>query len=281
MNSRVLVLALSAIILVLNQFFLYPVLASEASNLTQVTEESSTLQIEQTPEEMTPNPIEVKITGNGDGSDSEINIDRESSTEIIQSNEVEIVNNIKITANTGDNEASDNTGDVTIKTGDVNINVKAINKVNQNSTVDECECETESPQPSPTSKPSETPSSSPFQTSTSSPHGGGGSGGTEGTSNSSVSEGGQILGVTLPETGGFSLFQATALALIMLLSGIILRLDLKKAQKYVKKNKIKRSFLFPEFFTQSFGKSFNFNFTLLAFFNLPARFKGLSPPTFF
>ena len=62
---------------------------------------------------------ELVITDNGSGSQSELNLTTQTQTDVIQSNDSQVSNNIDTSASTGNNEASLNTNsDVNITTGD-------------------------------------------------------------------------------------------------------------------------------------------------------------------
>ena len=83
--------------------------------------------------------LEIVITDNGSGSNNEVQTQVETSTNIEQSNESNISNEVVTEANTGGNEASGNTGgDINLTTGDVNQNLSIENSVN--SSVVETEC---------------------------------------------------------------------------------------------------------------------------------------------
>lgn len=81
---------------------------------------------------------ELSITGNGADSQNSINVEVKSETNIQQSNNAEIENDVSIEANTGENEANKNNGDASIATGDIstetnidnsNINTSVVNNV--------------------------------------------------------------------------------------------------------------------------------------------------------
>lgn len=75
---------------------------------------------------------ELVISGNGD-SENTIKVEAEQQTGVSQTNEANIVNTISIKAETGENEAEDNTGgDVSIETGDVDVNSSITNTANSN-----------------------------------------------------------------------------------------------------------------------------------------------------
>lgn len=77
----------------------------------------------------------INLSNNKNGSDSKntASLEQTASSETIQKNNADIVNNISLSANTGNNSASKNTGgDNEIDTGDVNIQFNLINFVNNN-----------------------------------------------------------------------------------------------------------------------------------------------------
>jgi hypothetical protein len=82
----------------------------------------------------------LEITGNGRDSNNDINLNLENATTVVQSNEADIKNEVKVEANTGGNEAEDNIGgDVEIDTGDVDVSSTVKNTANSNvADVDGC-----------------------------------------------------------------------------------------------------------------------------------------------
>ena len=81
--------------------------------------------------------LSVSVSGNGSGSFSAADVDISSTTTVIQTNTADVVNNIDLSANTGDNSATNNTdGDTTITTGDITQNVDVLNVANANGTND-------------------------------------------------------------------------------------------------------------------------------------------------
>jgi len=77
--------------------------------------------------------VTIEVSGNGSDSDNTVNYTQENEVEIEQENEADITNNIEVDANSGNNEAEDNTGgDVTIKTGKAEANVTVNNSANLN-----------------------------------------------------------------------------------------------------------------------------------------------------
>lgn len=77
---------------------------------------------------------EITVTGNGEGTSNTVNISSTQTNQVEQQNTAEITNNVEVTANTGNNEASDNTnGETNIATGNVNVETQIVNAgINQN-----------------------------------------------------------------------------------------------------------------------------------------------------
>jgi len=197
------------------------------------------------------NDFNYSIKNNGSGSINSISEDNNAENEYFVFNDLYLVNDIRNYSNTGGNKANKNNGKVFISTGDVFLDIILKNKdINSSKIVDTC-CAKVSPSPSPTpsGSPSPSPSPSPSGSPSPSPSGsptssccspttdipgpGGGGGGPGG--------GGEVLGASLPATGGFSLWTLTFLALLMLVSGVILRSDFTYAQTKFKK--ISRKFI--------------------------------------
>ncbi len=82
----------------------------------------------------------LEISGNGSDSDSEVNLEQSNEVTVEQNNWADVQNDVNVKANTGDNEAEDNTGgDVAIETGDSETNVSVSNTLNSNvASVDSC-----------------------------------------------------------------------------------------------------------------------------------------------
>jgi hypothetical protein len=77
--------------------------------------------------------ITVANVGNGDNSTNNAEVTQSTNTEIEQANSANIVNNVNLSANTGGNSASRNTGGInSITTGDANVILNLINFVNNN-----------------------------------------------------------------------------------------------------------------------------------------------------
>lgn len=75
----------------------------------------------------------LTISGNGAGAESEVEYENETSTTVVQNNVSNITNHVDVDADTGSNEAEENTGgDVMIETGDATAEVVLTNQVNSN-----------------------------------------------------------------------------------------------------------------------------------------------------
>jgi hypothetical protein len=82
------------------------------------------------------------ITGNGSDSDNELDLELENEVKLEQNNWADILNDVEVKSQTGDNEAEDNTGgEVEIETGDATADVTVDNMVNFNwADIDGCGC---------------------------------------------------------------------------------------------------------------------------------------------
>lgn len=75
----------------------------------------------------------LELSGNGADSNSTIELNRTQTTNVVQSNEAEINNDVQVKADTGSNEANKNTnGEISIDTGDAKVGVSVANSVNTN-----------------------------------------------------------------------------------------------------------------------------------------------------
>ncbi|HSX57960.1 MAG TPA: CHRD domain-containing protein [Candidatus Saccharimonadales bacterium] len=75
----------------------------------------------------------VVISGNGADSNNRVNFTSRNTTTIRQTNNADISNNIHVISNTGGNTANKNTGgDVSIRTGNSNVDVNVSNRANSN-----------------------------------------------------------------------------------------------------------------------------------------------------
>lgn len=77
--------------------------------------------------------LNVEVSGNGADSQNSVNTQIENSTSIVIENQAWIQNSVNIDANTGRNEASQNSGAVRISTGDISIDGGIKNRVNVSS----------------------------------------------------------------------------------------------------------------------------------------------------
>ena len=81
----------------------------------------------------------LEISGNGTSSSNEVKLEVEQNTEVFQTNVADVYNEVNADANTGKNDANDNTGgDVSIDTGDAKVLVDVTNSLNSN--VAEVDC---------------------------------------------------------------------------------------------------------------------------------------------
>ena len=81
----------------------------------------------------------IILSENGDGSDNDATVKLGQSTTVVQSNNADVYNNVDAEAETGDNEANENTGgDVDIETGDASVDVNVENTLNSNSAEVDC-----------------------------------------------------------------------------------------------------------------------------------------------
>lgn len=77
--------------------------------------------------------LELVVTDNGTGSDNEVNVQVETETNVVQTNEADVENTVIEDLNTGGNIATGNTdGDVNIQTGDINTATSIDNQLNSN-----------------------------------------------------------------------------------------------------------------------------------------------------
>jgi hypothetical protein len=187
----------------------------------------------------------VNISGNGAGSVNGANVNNSNTNNVSVVNRANITNVALWLANTGNNNASGNVGNVRIITGNAVIDA-LLSNVGINSSIVDITCCNAVPSPTPTPSPSATPTpqpSTPPGGGCCSPPGNGGpnSGGGGGGSSSGGGGGGEVLGASLPATGGFSLWQATLFALFLLSAGIIMQLDYGQKKSVLKAKRRRRS----------------------------------------
>lgn len=83
--------------------------------------------------------VELVISGNGSESNSQINTQIETITEVTQTNEANISNEVNTNADTGGNSASGNSGgETSINTGDIDTKLTVENSVNSTATNIDC-----------------------------------------------------------------------------------------------------------------------------------------------
>src|SRR5690606_36295408 len=66
---------------------------------------------------------EISINGNSRDSVNVANIETNNKTVVKQDNHAKITNNVEVKADTGDNRADDNRGDINVRSGDVTSDV--------------------------------------------------------------------------------------------------------------------------------------------------------------
>lgn len=79
--------------------------------------------------------LELSITENGEGSSSVVEVASSSETNVVQTGNADVVNNVQATADTGNNTISNSTtpsGENTIETGDSKTVVNVVTEVNSN-----------------------------------------------------------------------------------------------------------------------------------------------------
>jgi hypothetical protein len=156
----------------------------------------------------------VKITGNLENSDNQVNLEIQERFLVFANNLANIENAISWDANTGGNSASGNLADVSIKTGDITLSSSVDNIVNDGQVIITC-CEKEDKEENPP-----TPSNNPPTGGGGNGGGGGGNGGGAGAPAVLGAGAGQIL----PATGNFLTLLLTLLAAILFSLGLYLRL---------------------------------------------------------
>jgi hypothetical protein len=177
-----------------------------------------------------------KISGNGSDSNNVIVNEHKNNESFLGNNYLELDNNFEVYGNTGGNIAKNNNGRVFISTGNVLLDIILKNKVNESIIIADCKCKNvPSPSPSPSVSPSPSAPPSGGENNGGSNNGGSSSPGDSGsTTGSSSSSGGQVLGLALPATGGFSILSLTVLAFGLLVAGIILRVNFENVYEEAK-----------------------------------------------
>jgi hypothetical protein len=78
--------------------------------------------------------FDVQISGNGSDSDNDVNLNLSNNVNLTQDNDAYVRNDVDVDADTGDNDVDDNTGgDVRVRTGDVNTDIRLSTVANANS----------------------------------------------------------------------------------------------------------------------------------------------------
>lgn len=159
----------------------------------------------------------IKIAGNGAGSVNTFTLNQTNENTVNVSNNSDILNLNLWNLITGNNTANDNQGNVSIKTGDIDLTVDIQNVLNTNEVTVECGCQPTPPPPpcthdcGPITPPSNPPS-----------NGGGGGGG--GSSSGGPGVLAAATGPVLPATGNPWILFAIIGNLLMLFFGAVLRL---------------------------------------------------------
>lgn len=85
--------------------------------------------------------LSARILGNGADSENKLALALDRALDVVQSNDADVENDVKAEADTGDNEAEENTGGmVGIETGDADVLVGIDNMVNFNVADVDCDC---------------------------------------------------------------------------------------------------------------------------------------------
>lgn len=92
-----------------------------------------------TAQPLTAATMHLEVSGNGEQSESSIDVQTESKTEVEQSNQSEVSNEIETESETGSNQVDANQGDVEVETGDVQEEIEVVNHVGGNQ-VDTSDC---------------------------------------------------------------------------------------------------------------------------------------------
>jgi len=161
----------------------------------------------------------LSISDNDTDSENTINLSLNNQSNVSVNNTADILSEIFWDANTGNNQANDNRGNVDIQTGDIVFNTTIENNANH-ATVDLDCCDPQKQEEKPPTvilPPPVLPVSEPTT--------GGGNGGGDGKSDGkSDGKGGSVLGSTLPTTGNNWLFLALLGNIMMFFFGMFLRL---------------------------------------------------------
>ena len=174
------------------------------------------------------NEFNMKISGNGTGAVTLINVNKANTIQIRNTQNADILTISNWFANSGNNTASGNIGDVIIKTGDVSISTIINNVINSSTVKIEC-CKTETPPPPPCKENCGGPENPQTPNNPASPSSGGSGGSSSGSGSSSGGNTyGSVLGITsgeiLPATGSAWTLWLTILAGLLFALGFFLRM---------------------------------------------------------
>lgn len=85
--------------------------------------------------------MEIQVSGNGENSSSQVTTINEQTSNVTQSNEAKVDNNVNVNSNTGNNLVSNSQGDSSIETGNAKTQVEVSNSLNSNQiTENDCKC---------------------------------------------------------------------------------------------------------------------------------------------
>src|SRR4030042_2937020 len=75
--------------------------------------------------------LEISIENNGGGAEATVEVAQVTTTTVGQTNQTNVNNDVQVSADTGNNTASDNGGEVQVTTGDITLDTQISNTVNQ------------------------------------------------------------------------------------------------------------------------------------------------------
>ncbi len=163
------------------------------------------------------NVFDIKVAGNGAGSINLISLTNNSENVVNVENNADIFNQSVWNLITGNNEANGNNGDVTIKTGDIEVTVSIENNANHSEVIVDCGC-TPTPPPPPACTGDHCNPNPPSN------NGGGGSNGGGSSSGGSSSPSNTPAKNVLPVTGTPWMILLLLGNVLLLLFGMVLRL---------------------------------------------------------
>jgi hypothetical protein len=158
----------------------------------------------------------VKIYDNGRDSTNDIYLNLLTNTIVNINNNSRLANVLNWDLNTGGNSASDNDGDVKIKTGDIRLDIIIRNLANISKVIVDCHCEVKAEENPPTDQ-EENPEENNNDDD--------GDDGDDNDEDSDDGSGGpgEVLGETLPETGNNSTLGLTLASIMLIAYGLYLR----------------------------------------------------------